>query len=112
MTPFIAALANDPLASQLIPTPMCTRPLPGIDDGHWEDRDFMPDGSLDSAIATPSFVDRFRPPGRSTHQVANIHWPSPEATNRDAIIVASPGGLQSSIAYQVYVEGFPHPYSR
>jgi hypothetical protein len=72
----------------------------------------MPDGSPDSAIATSSFVDRFQPPGRSTHHVANMHWPSPAATNRDAIIVAGPRGLQSSIAYQVYVEGFPHPYSR
>jgi hypothetical protein len=67
----------------------------------------MPDGSPEVAIATPSFVDRFRPPERSTHHIANIHWPSPGATNRDAIMVAGPGGLQSSIAYQVYVEGFP-----
>jgi hypothetical protein len=76
----------DPKADVHAPSSGC--PLPDIDDGHWEDRDFMPDGSPDSAIATPSFVDRFRPPGRSTHHVANIHWPSPRATNRDATILA------------------------
>jgi hypothetical protein len=100
----------DPKADVHAPSSEC--PLPGTNGDHWEDRDFMPDGSSDSAIATPSFVDYFRPPGRSTHYVANIHWPSPGATNCDAIIVAGPGGLQSSIAYQVYVKGFPHPYSR
>jgi hypothetical protein len=73
----------------------------------------MTGSSPDSAIATPSFVDHFRPPlARSTHQVADIGWPSPGATNCNAIVVAGLAGRQSSIAYQVYVEGLPHPSSR
>jgi hypothetical protein len=84
----------------------------GTNDNQWENRDFMPGGPPNSAMATPSFLDRFRPPGRATHQVTNIRWPSIGATSRNAIIVAGPDGRQSSIAYYVYVEGFPHPYSR
>jgi hypothetical protein len=72
----------------------------------------MPGRSPDTTIATPSFVDRFRSPARPAHQVAHIHWPSPGATNCDAIIVAGPHGHQSPIEYQVYIKGFPHPYSR
>jgi hypothetical protein len=99
----------DPKADDVL-APLLGYLIPGTGDDHWKDRDFMPGGSPDSAIATLSFTDRFRPPlAWSTHQVANINWPSPGATNR---IVTGPDGRQSSITYQVYVEGFPHPYSR
>ena len=89
----------DPKAD--VQAPVSGHPHPGSADDQWEGRDFMPGGPPNSATATPSFVDRFRPPGRSAHQVTNIHWPTIGPTNRDAIIVAGPDGRQSSIAYQI-----------